>query len=42
MSTVAQLFAQFGVVVYFAVEDEDRITILALQGLVAAFEVDDP
>src|SRR5579864_1416368 len=42
MSPVAQLFPQLGVVINFAVEDEDCITVLALHGLVAAFQIDDP
>src|SRR5690349_1857412 len=40
MPPLAQLFPQVRVVVYFAVKDEDCVTVLALHGLVSAFEVD--
>src|SRR5438105_10420586 len=42
MASTAQLFAQFGVVVDFAIEREHSITVLALEWLVAAVEIYDP
>ena len=36
-----QLFAQLGVIVDFAVEDDDRFAIFSAKGLIAAREIDD-
>jgi hypothetical protein len=41
MAPRAQLFAQFRVVIDFAVEGKDCVTVFAMHGLVAACEVDD-
>jgi hypothetical protein len=37
-----QLLAQLYIVVNFAVEGDNGVAIIGFQGLVAAFEIDDP
>jgi hypothetical protein len=41
VTTLTQLLAKFGVVIDFAVEDQDGIAIRAFERLVSAVEVDD-
>ncbi len=41
VAALLQLAAQFGVVVNFAVEDEDGVAVVAEHGLAAVIEIDD-
>ncbi len=42
LAAIAQLLAQRGVVINFAVEDDGGIAVFRAHGLVAAFEIEDP